>query len=128
VSIVSLVLGLSIAAFGLLAIALPESFAAMLRQVQSPAGLYLGAGGRVLLGISLLLSSARSRAPETLRVLALVFLVAGLVMPFVGLGFFRSAIDSFLSLGRGAATAWGVIALGLGLFIAYAVAPRARAV
>jgi hypothetical protein len=128
VSIVSRVLGLSIAAFGVLAIALPESFDAMLRQVQTPAGLYLGAGGRVLLGISLLLSAARSRAPETLRVLALVFIVAGLVMPFVGLGFFRSAIDSFLSLGLWAARAWGVIALGLGLFIAYAVGPRARTV
>ena len=127
-SIVSLAYGLSIAAFGMLAIALPESFAAMLRQVQTPAGLYLGASGRVLLGISLLLSASRSRAPETLRVLALVFLVAGLVMPFVGLDFFRSAIDTFLSLGRGASAAWGVIALGLGLFIAYAVAPRARAV
>jgi len=126
VSFVSLALGLLIAVFGMLAIASPESFNAILREVRTPTGLYLGASGRIVLGISLLLSAPRSRAPDTLRVLGLVFLVAGLLMPFFGLDSLRSAIDSFLSLGRGAAAAWGVIALGLGVFIAYAVAPWRR--
>ncbi len=121
-------LGLSIAAFGMLAIGLPESFAAILRQVQTPAGLYLGAGSRVVLGISLLLSAPSSRAPEILRVLALVFLVAGLAMPFLGLEVFRSTLEFFLSLGPWAARAWGGVAVGFGLSVAYAVAPRPGAV
>jgi len=116
-----------IAALGILGIAWPESLAAILRQVQTPAGLYLGAGGRVVLGISLLLSAPGSRAPDTLRVLGLVLLVAGLVMPFLGLEVFRSGLESFLSLGRWAARVWGGVALGFGLFVAYAVAPRSRA-
>jgi hypothetical protein len=127
VSFVSLALGLSIAALGVLGIAWPESLAGILRQFQSAGGLFLGASFRVALGISLLLSASASRNPETLRVLGVVFLVGGLAMPFIGLEFFRSAIDSFLSLGHGAAAIWGVVALALGLFVAYSVAPRSRA-
>jgi len=120
-------LGLTIAAFGVLAIGWPESFAAILRQAQTPAGLYFGAGSRVVLGISLLLSGPRSRAPEILRVLGLVFLAAGLAMPLFGLDAFRWGLESFSSLGHWAARAWGVVALGFGLFIAFAVAPSSRA-
>ncbi len=120
-SFVSLALGLSIAVVGLLSIAWPESFAAILREYQTPAGLYFGAGSRVLLGISLLLSAPSSRAPTTLRVLGVVFLVGGLVMPFVGLEVFRASTGSFLSLGSWAVRVWGVVAIGLGLSIAYAV-------
>jgi hypothetical protein len=127
VSFVCLGLSLSIAALGLLAIGSPESFAAILRQVQTPAGLYLGAGGRVLLGVSLFLSAPGSRAPEILRVLAQIFLVAGVAMPFLGLEIFRSILESFLSLGPWATRAWGGVAVGFGLSIAYAVAPRSRA-
>jgi hypothetical protein len=128
VSFVTLALGLAIAVFGMLGIAWPESLTGILRQFQSPNGLCFGAGFRVALGASLLLSATSSRTPEILRVLGVVFLVAGLVMPFLGLDYFRSAIESFLSLGRWAAAAWGVVALGLGLFIVYAVAPGSRAV
>jgi hypothetical protein len=128
VSFVTLALGLSIAFFGVLGVAWPESLTGILRQFQSSNGLYFGAGFRVALGASLLLSATSSRAPEILRVLGVVFLVAGLVMPFLGIEYFRSAIESFLSLGRWAAAAWGVVALGLGLFIVYAVAPGSRAV
>ena len=122
-SFVSLALGLSVAVFGILGLAWPESLAAILRQAQTPAGLYLGASSRVVFGISLLLSASTSRAPDTLRALGLLLLVAGLVMPFFGLEVFRSGLEFFLSLGHWAARAWGCVALGFGLFIAYAVAP-----
>ena len=118
---VSLALGLSIAVVGLLSIAWPESLAAILRESQTPAALYLGAGGRVLFGISLLLSAPGSRAPVTLRVLGVLFLVGGLVMPFLGLEAFRASARSFLSLGSWAVRVWGGVAIGLGLSIAYAV-------
>jgi hypothetical protein len=127
-SFVALAVGLAIAVLGVLGIAWPESLASILRHSQSTAGVYFGAGLRVVLGISLLLSARRSRTPDILRVLGVVFLVAGLVGPLLGLEFLRSGIDVFLSLGRGASAAWGVIALGLGLFIAWAVTPRSRTV
>ncbi len=120
-SFVSLALGLSIAVVGLLSIGWPESFAAILRESQTPTGLYFGAGSRVLFGISLLLSAPSSRAPTTLRVLGVVFLVGGLVMPFVGLEVYRASAGSFLSLGSWAVRVWGGVAVGFGLSIAYAV-------
>lgn len=122
-SFVSFTLGLSLAVLGIVAIGWPDSFAAILRELRSPAGLYFGAGVRLALGVSLFLSAAGSRAPQVLRVLGGLFLVAGLVMPLLGLEVFRSGLDSFSSLGAWAAPAWGVLALGLGLFVAYAVAP-----
>jgi hypothetical protein len=124
---VVLALGLATAALGVVGIGWPESLAEILRRFQSPAGLYIGAVSRIALGGSLLLCARRSRTPDTLRVLGVVFLVAGLVMPFVGLAFFEAAIDSFLSMGRGASAVWGVVAIGLGLFVAYAVTPPRRA-
>lgn len=125
-SFVALALGIAIAILGMLGIASPESLAGILRQFQSSAGLFLAAGVRVALGISLFLSAPTSRAPATLRILGVVFLAAGVVMPFLGLEFFTSALDSFLSLGRWAAAVWGVVAIGLGLFVVYAVFPGAR--
>ena len=123
---VSFALGLSIAALGILAIAWPESFAALLREAQAPAWLYFGAVTRVALGVSLLLSAPSSRAPETLRVLGLIFLVAGLLMPILGLEFFRSSLQFFLSLDPWAPRAWGCVALGFGLSVVYAVSPPSR--
>jgi len=98
----------------------------MLRRLQTPGGSYFGAGIRVALGLSLLLSASSSRAPQVLLVLGIVFLVAGIAMPFLGLEVFSSALESFMGLGPWAARVWGGVALGSGLLIAYLVAPWAR--
>jgi hypothetical protein len=124
--LVALALGLAIAVLGMLSIVSPDSLVAMLRHLQTPAGLYFGAGFRLVLGISLFLSAPGSRHPDILRVLGPVFIVAGLILPLFGLEFFRSAIDTFLSLGDWAAHLWGLVALVFGLFICYAVAPRQK--
>ena len=125
--LVALALGLAIAVLGILSIVSPESLVAMLRHLQTPAGLYFGAGFRMVLGISLFLSAPSSRYPDILRVLGPFFIVAGLILPLFGLEFFRSAIDAFLSLGGWATRVWGLVALGFGLFIVYALAPGSRA-
>jgi len=126
-SIVCHVLSLLIAGFGILSIALPGPFIELLCHSQSPGVMYFGAGFRLIFGVSLLMSAAKSRTPDVLRVLGWVFIVAGLLIPVIGFEFFSSAIDSFLSLGRWAARVWGVVALAFGLAIAYSVAPRSRA-
>ena len=124
---VSLAFGLLTAAAGVLAIVAPETFGMFLRQAQTPGGLYLSAGNRVLFGIALLLSAGGSRLPDVLTPLGVVFLGAGLALPFLGYEFFRSAVDIFLSMGPWIARIWGIVALGFGLFIVYAVAPRSLA-
>ena len=126
-SVVCLALGLAIVALGFLAVGSPDSFASILREVRTPAGLYFGAGSRVVLGVSLLLSGPRSSAPEILRILGFIFLAAGLAMPFVGLEAFRWSLDAFLSFGPWASRVWGIVALALGLLLAWAVAPKSCA-
>ena len=122
-SFVALALGLWIAILGALAFLSPRSFGRILRRFTTTAGFYVGIGSRLLLGVSLFLSASDSNAPEALRFLGVLFFLAGLVMPLLGFGSFRSTVDWFFSLGSGAARVWGVVAIGMGLFIAYAVAP-----
>jgi len=125
-SFVCHVLSLVIAGFGILSIASPGTFIELLRHSQSPGVMYVGAGFRLIFGVSLLMSAAKSRTPDVLRVLGWFFIVAGLLIPIFGFEFFRSVVDSFLSLGLWAARVWGVVALAFGLAIAHSVAPRSR--
>ena len=80
-SIVCHVLSLLIAGFGILSIASPGTFIELLRHSQSPGVMYFGAGFRLIFGVSLLMSAAKSRTPDILRVLGWVFIVAGLLVP-----------------------------------------------
>ena len=122
-SFVALALGLWIAILGALALLSPRSFSRILGRFTTTAGFCVGIGSRLLLGASLFLSASDSNAPEALRFLGVLFVLAGLLMPLLGFGRFRSTVDWFLSLGSGATRAWGVVAIGMGAFIAYAVAP-----
>lgn len=121
------VLSLLIAGLGILSIAFPETYLEFARQIQTPAGMYFGAGFRILFGASLLMAAAKSRVPDVLQVLGWIAIVGGLFIPVIGLENLRSLVDVFLSLGHWAARIWGVVALSFGLAIAYAVAPRSRA-
>ncbi len=114
-------LGLWVAVVGSWALLSPQSFVRILRRFTTTAGFYVGIGSRLLLGASLFLSAPDSNAPEALRFFGVVFLFAGLVMAVLGFGTFRSAGDWFLSLASGATRTWGVVAIGTGLLIAYAV-------
>jgi len=127
VSVVCHVLSLLVAGFGILSIASPETFFDLLRNVQSPGWMYAGACFRLIYGVSLLMSAANSRTPDVLRVIGWVLIVAGILIPVFGFDSFRSAFNSFMSMGHWAARIWGVVALSFGLGIAYAVAPRSRA-
>jgi hypothetical protein len=124
--IVSVLLGLLIAGIGTLGIVSPETLFKFFHQIGTPIGLYFAAGGRVILGISLLVSASNSRAPSALKVLGWVFLAAGLLLQIFGFEVFQSALYHFASLGPWAARIWGSVALGLGLYMAYAVVPRRR--
>ena len=71
--------------------------------------------------MALFVSAPDSRAPDTLRVVGVLFAVAGLVLPFYGAERFRRTLEGFLALGLGFSRAWGALALGVGLLLAYAV-------
>lgn len=120
---VALVLSLSIAALGALGVVSPDRLLGVVRRFQSPAGLYAAAAIRLALGGALFLAAPTSRAPETLRILGIVILVAGVITPFFGLERFRRLLDWWAALGPGVIRAWAAFAAVFGLSLAYAVAP-----
>ena len=101
----------------------PASLGDMVNFVTTPAGLYTAAGIRILLGVALLVVASRSRVPKTLRVFGVILIVAGLILPFLGVEFIRGIIDWWLALGTGILRAWGVTAILVSALLAYAVTP-----
>jgi len=118
-----LVLGLSlfVAAMGALAIASPGRLLALIRRVQTPAGLYGAAALRLALGVALLLVAPTSKAPDLLRFFGMLAVAAALITPVVGLARWGKLVDWWWGQGNLVIRAWGAIPLGLGLYLAWAV-------
>lgn len=114
-----------IVAVGVFAIAAPSALLESGRSLLTPTALYAVAAIRVMFGALLLSVATGSRMPRTLRVIAVVIIIAGLLTPLFG--FERSlAMIAWLSsqglpIFRMAA---GFLVI-IGLFIVYVVnAPR----
>jgi hypothetical protein len=123
VALVALVISLFIAALGALGVASPARLLSVVRSFQTPAGLYLAAVLRVVLGMALFLAAPVSRAPELIRVLGAVVFVAGLITPLFGLKRFRRLLDWWSARGSAFIRAWATVTLAVGLLLAYAVVP-----
>jgi hypothetical protein len=123
-TLVALIICLLIAAVGALGVISPSRLLGVLRHAQSRAGLYAGSAVRVVLGVALFLASPTSRAPELIRILGVVLIVAGLITPFIGLKRFRRLLDWFQAQGSAFVRVWAIVALALGLSLAYAVTGR----
>jgi hypothetical protein len=65
-----------------------------------------------------------SRAPKTLRILGVVIFVGGLATPPIGVERARVIVARLTTHGPALMRVWAGFALGLGLLLAYAVAPR----
>ena len=122
-TLVALVLSLFVAALGALGVVSPTRLVSLVRYFQTPAGLYVAAALRVVLGVALFFSAPTSRAPEFMRILGVVIIVAGLITPLFGLTRFRRLIDWWLARGPALLRAWAAFAFGFGLLLAYALVP-----
>ncbi|OGL29919.1 MAG: hypothetical protein A3G44_08385 [Candidatus Rokubacteria bacterium RIFCSPLOWO2_12_FULL_73_47] len=120
---VALVLSLLVAALGALGVVAPARLVGVVRRLESPGGLYAAAALRVVLGVALVLTAPTSRAPEVVRLLGAVIVVAGLVTPLVGVARFRRLREWWSARGPIFMRVWAGFALVLGLWLAYAVAP-----
>jgi uncharacterized membrane protein len=125
--LLALLVALLISLVGLTGIVSPETLASLGRHALTPVGLYVIAAVRIGIGIILLLAAPVSRAPRTLRVFGIIAIIAGLATPFVGVETSRRVMDWWLAQGFGCVRLLAGIALVLGGFLAYAVAPRRRA-
>jgi membrane-bound ClpP family serine protease len=95
----------------------------IVRHFQSPAGIYAAAALRIILGVVLFLAAPTSRAPEVVRILGIIILVAGLITPLFGLERFRRLLDWWSARGPAFMRVWAGFALAFGLLLAYTVVP-----
>jgi hypothetical protein len=120
----SFLVGLIIAAIGILGMAAPTVLLDGMRFAQTQVGLYVVAALRVAFGLVLIGAAAGSRLPKTLSILGALIIVAGIITPFFGVERTRAIIDWWSAQGTTFMRGWAVLAVILGLFIIYAVATR----
>jgi hypothetical protein len=120
----ALALSLLIAGLGLIGIVQPTALFAFGRQFASPSGLYAAAALRLLFGAALWLAAPGSRAPRALRIVGGLVVAAALVTPLVGPERFAAMLDLFAAQGPLFGRFWGLVALGVGLLLAYLVRRR----
>lgn len=116
--------GLIIAAIGLLGLVAPPLLLDTARLAQSQIGLYVVAALRIAFGLALIGAASAARLPRTLRMLGVLFVVAGIISPFFGVERIREILDWWSAQGPTFMRVWAVFPVMLGLFIVYAVMPR----
>ena len=121
------VIGLCIMAVGAVGILAPSGLVWIARHSITPVDLYVIAVVRISFGVLLLSVASVSRAPQTLRVVAFIPLVAGIATPFVGVECAPVIIEWWAQQGSGVVRVTAVLVLALGGFFAYACAPARRA-
>jgi hypothetical protein len=127
VKTVAFVIGLCIFAMGAVGILAPSAFIWIAHHADAPVDLYIISAFRFAFGVLLLAVASTSRAPRTLRVVALGPILAAIALPFVGVERARATIEWWTLLGSGVIRLTGIPLLALGGFIAYACAPARRA-
>jgi hypothetical protein len=126
VKFIAVGLGLVIAAICAIIVAAPSVSLEFGRSLISQNVLYVAAAVRIFFGAVLLWVAPGARAPNSLRILGAVILIAGLVTPFVGVERSLTIFDWMIAQGPLFTRAWAGVALALGLFIAYALIARRR--
>lgn len=111
---------------GIVLVIAPDRMIALGPYAITRAGLYTIGALRVGMGLVLMAVATTSRAPRALRVLGVVLVVGGVLTPLAGVERVRGIADWGMT--QGPALRWGIAALmlGIGSFIAFAVAGSRR--
>jgi hypothetical protein len=120
-------IGLFIISVGVVGILIPSFLIWIAHLFFAPAAWYALAVVRVAFGVLLLSVAKSSRTPRTLRVVALIPLLAGLAIPFVGVERAGDMVERWSLQGSGLVRLSAIPLLALGGFVAYACAPVRRA-
>lgn len=114
---------LFVAGLGALGVASPRKLLPFARRFESRAGLNTAAALRLVLGTSLFLSALSCRIPRTMRVLGIGTIVSGLITPFFGVKRFGRILNWWEGKGTSFSRAWSMLALGVGIFLTWALTP-----
>ncbi|MEO5764831.1 MAG: hypothetical protein ABIR52_05935 [Casimicrobiaceae bacterium] len=127
VKVLAMVLGLVIAAIGVLGVAAPSVLLELGQSLQTTNALYFVAGVRVIFGAILLSVASASRTPKILRALGVFIIIAGAITPFFGVERSRAMFEWWSAQGSLFTRAWATVAIVFGLFVVYAVTSPRRA-
>ena len=108
--------------FGFWGILKPASLLAFLSRWQTREGLWAGAAFRLIFGLALWSAAPLSRFPAILQVVGVIFVVAGIAMPFIGLARFKRMVVWWLQKPPAFTRVWAAVTLALGGFFVWAVA------
>ncbi len=108
---------------GLYVILQPNGLTQFAELFLSTTGLWIAVALRLTVGVLLLLSASTSRVPRTLRVFGVLFVVSGIVLPFVGLDRLTGIVEWGTSLDETVLRAVGFLAVALGGFFIWSVLP-----
>lgn len=108
--------------FGLWGIISPATLLTFLSRWQTRSGLWAGAALRLIFGLALWFAAPLSRFPTTLQVVGVIFVVAGIAMPLIGVARFTSMVAWWLNKPPFFTRVWAVATLALGVFFVWAVA------
>ena len=122
-TLIAQVFCLMLAGIGAVGIVAPAPFLALTRRVASRSGLYFAALARVCLGAVFLAAAADSRAPDTMRGLGFIVLVAGLAIPFLGAARWKALIEWWADQGEDLMRVSLAFALFGGLLLFYVFSP-----
>ena len=120
----AIAIGFVIAILGTTVVVAPALPLAIAESLLNPVGLYVVAGGRVVIGIVILLAAGISRAPITLRILGIFIIIAGFATPIFGVERSRALFEWWVGQGEGLMRAAAGIVMLIGASLIYALLPR----
>ena len=121
-TLVVALLGGAITLLGLVGIVRPSSLIRFVQTVwQSPRGLHLAIGLRVVFGLILLAAASESRFPATFRILGIISLVAAAVSLALGFARLRKFVGWWVDRSPGFTRGWSIVSAGFGSFLIYGV-------
>jgi uncharacterized protein YjeT (DUF2065 family) len=126
-SSLAMLVGFAIAAFGIVGLISPHTYARLGSLWEASPGLYIAAAIQLVIGLVLIRAAPASRSPFALGALGVIALIEAVMMPLLGHGrahaiahWWESQSESFLRM-------WGLLELAIGVLIVCAVAPSRRA-
>ena len=120
----AIAVGLVIALLDAAAVVAPTLQLAVAESLLNPVGLYVVAGGRVVIGTVILLAAGVSRAPIALRILGIFIIIAGFATPIIGVERSRALLEWWVSQGEGLMRAAAGIVMLIAASLIYALLPR----
>jgi hypothetical protein len=127
VKILAIVIGVLLAAIGLVGVVAPSFILEIGRSLLTPMSLYGVAALRIGVGVVLLSTATDSRLPTALRVFGVVIILAGVFTLFLGVEHSRAILDWWSNQGPLFMRFCLLGPLVIGLFIVYALTSPRRA-